>query len=160
MHKKVLVLACLIFCAVLIMVSCAGNMSQISTESEIIETVADKTEETVNPITTDTEETDLQESSTIQATTEKPVVTNIVTGEPVEIKVYEITITYVFSDGTKAAPSRKAQYEAGTHLYVESPEIEGYEPNLKYVEWSSISREKVFRVVYSPIEGETTEGTE
>ena len=160
MRKKVLVLACVVLCVILALVSCAGNMSQTSTESGVVETASDKTEETVNQTTTDTEETDVQESITTQATTEKPVVTNIVTGEPVEIKVYEITITYVFSDGTKAAPSRKAQYEAGTHLYVESPEIEGYEPNLKYVEWSSISREKVFRVVYSPVEGETTEETE
>ena len=156
MQKRIIGFLVLILSAVLLMVSCAGNEASVSSETVETSTIANTAEETTDSSSVTIEITDTEELSISQEVTDKPVVTNIVTGEPVEIKVYEITITYVFSDGTKAAPSRKAQYEAGTFLHVESPEIEGYEPNLKCVEWSSISREKVFRVVYSPIGEETT----
>lgn len=160
MKKRIFFSIVAICVAVLVMVSCASRQNQVSTETNADEIKSNVTEETIDQTTKITEETNDQEQSTTTDQTDKPIGTNVVTGEPVEIKLYEITITYVFSDGTRAAPTRKALHEAGTSLHVESPEIEGYEPNLKYIEWSSISREKVFRVVYSPISGEITETNE
>jgi len=159
MSKRVLLFTAVLLLSAFLIVSCAGNNTSESitseqdnesvTDSQVSTTQAGTAEETDSQSETgENETTDTHEDTT------EPNVTEVITGEPIEIQVFEITITYVFNDGTKAAPSHKAQYEAGTALYIESPEIEGYEPNLEYISWSSINKEKTFRVVYTPI-GET-----
>ncbi len=152
-----LMIAIIVIC--LVICSCSNQVNNNPSESKSTINSVDNVDGTTNIIETEIDNTVqsdvFSESETDQIETS---FTEVGTGGQIEIQLFEITITYVFSDGTKAAPSRKAVYEAGTVLDVESPEIEGYEPNLKRIYWSSISSEKTFRVVYSPIDGEETKG--
>ncbi len=162
MEKKLITLIVVILSAVIVFASCSSSSSEITTFAEKTETTTLLQQDTTALIETDDESTtaaiiETVTSNDVSTVETEPSDTTKVTAEPIEIRLYEITITYVYSDGTEAATTRKALYEAGTVLDVESPEIEGYEANLKRIYWSSISREKLFRVVYSPIETTETE---
>jgi len=101
---------------------------------------------------------------------DKEIVSGTMGNTPVEItvtyKAKEITLTieYVFEDGSKAAEPFVDTKPFGTEFYVESPKIEGYEPNYPVVE-GKYEIDRTIKVKYTATgtqsetqeeEGETT----
>lgn len=73
-------------------------------------------------------------------TTDQETVSGKMGNAPVEITVtysireYKLTIEYVFEDGSKAADPYVDTKPFGTEFSIESPVIEGYEPNFPVIE--------------------------
>jgi len=68
---------------------------------------------------------------------------------------YQLTIRYIYADGTAAAPSYQATMLAGGEYDVQSPQISGFVPTTRRVSGRMPGRDAVFTVIYTP-EGNTS----
>lgn len=77
------------------------------------------------------------------------------TTNPTEVEeYYNLTINYVYADGTTAAPSVRARYLEGETFGYRSPTINGYTPDYAFVRSDANgmpARDVVFTVVYTAI---------
>ena len=77
------------------------------------------------------------------------------TTNPTEVEeYYNLTINYVYTDGTTAAPSVRARYLEGETFGYTSPTINGYTPDYAFVRSDANgmpARDVVFTVVYTAI---------
>ena len=77
------------------------------------------------------------------------------TTNPTEVEeYYNLTINYVYADGTTAAPSVRARYLEGETFGYTSPTINGYTPDYAFVRSDANgmpARDVVFTVVYTAI---------
>lgn len=62
--------------------------------------------------------------------------------------IYKLTIYYIFEDGTTAHKEYEAKLTAGEKFAVESPEIEGYKPNLWMISGEMPARDLNYTVIY------------
>lgn len=100
------------------------------------------------------------------ADSEQTTVTDPSITTPVQVeKYYNLTINYVYTDGSMAAPSVHAQYLKGETFGYQSPEIAGYTPDYAFVrsdENGMPARDYIFTVVYTanvvPVLDETGDG--
>lgn len=68
--------------------------------------------------------------------------------------IYQLTIYYVYADGSTAAPTYSTTLEAGTEYSVPSPEIAGYTPSIYIVSGVMPARDVQYTVVYVSKENE------
>ena len=64
---------------------------------------------------------------------------------------YKLTISYVFEDGTEAAPTYAATLIIGDSYGVTSPTIDGYVASIEYVSGKMGAADKSYVIVYRPI---------
>ncbi len=62
--------------------------------------------------------------------------------------VFKLTIYYIFEDGTTAHKEYEAKLMAGEKFAVESPEIQGYKPNLWMISGEMPDRDLNYTVIY------------
>lgn len=94
-------------------------------------------------------------------TPDKAVISGTMTEEGASVTVtyaknppptYPLTVNYLFSDGSRAAPPFVQEYEAGTVYSVPSPSVEGYTPDKAAVSGAMTEGGVSITVTYSPKE--------
>lgn len=70
--------------------------------------------------------------------------------------IFRLTIYYVYTDGSKAAPTYDRMLQAGTEYSVPSPEIKGYTPSIRVVSGVMPARDTEYTVVYFSAEDKDT----